>query len=367
MKNVIIYTNIPSPYRVALFRHMRKENTDIRFKVLYQTKSESDRSWSVDQKEIKEDFILGVRRICVCRGKRTKYISFPKRIRSTIRSLSPDAVVISEYNPGSILLAVWCLAHKVPYVSWTDGTIYFERNISLLQKAARKFMIRNADAYIASSTQSVKNQIHYGAMPERIFLSPLTVDTDKIRYEKKEFHAEKFLYVGRLVEIKGVDLLIEAFARVEDRQCELWIVGDGKEKKRLRDLCTDRGIENRVFFCGFREGKELWEYYRKCDILVLPSRQEVYGLVILEAMCNSMPVICSKYADGHYDLLEDGENGVCVNPYDTEEFAGVICSFCGDSGRVEKMGRKSFEKSKLFSIKESAEVFEEAVRTLLRK
>lgn len=362
MKKIVIYTNIPSPYRAALFQEIRSRNRDLQITVLYQTKTEADRSWSVQEENIRNDMILGIRRIPLPPGCGKKSLAIPKKVWRTLSALSPELVVISEYNPGSVLLAAWCRMHRIPYISWTDGTPYFERDISGLQKVSRRYLIGNAAGFLASSTRSRENQMQYGADPSRIVLSMLTIDTDGIRKRRKEFHAGKFLYVGRLDEIKGVDLLLKAFSRLPDEQWELFIVGDGKEESKLRELCAGNHLEGRVHFEGFCEGDRLLSYYRSCDVFILPSRREVFGLVILEAMCSSMPVICSEFAEGRYDLIKEGVSGVSVNPFDPEAFAAVIRSFCDDAQRVREMGEKAFELSLSFSLEKSAQTFCRALR-----
>lgn len=72
------------------------------------------------------------------------------------------------------------------------------------------------------------------------------------------------------------------------------------------------------------EGEPLRELYHNADVFILPTREDCFGLVILEAMCASLPVISSKYADGAFDLVAEGENGYIVDPEDTHAFAEKI-------------------------------------------
>lgn len=75
-------------------------------------------------------------------------------------------------------------------------------------------------------------------------------------------------------------------------------------------------------FLGYQEGEPLQKLYRTADAFVLPTREDCFGLVLLEAMCASLPIISSKYADGARDLVSDGENGYIIDPEDVDGFCG---------------------------------------------
>ena len=94
------------------------------------------------------------------------------------------------------------------------------------------------------------------------------------------------------------------------------------------------------------------ELYSSSDVFILPTREDCFGLVILEAMCASLPVISSKYADGAFDLVEEGENGYIVDPEDTDAFAEKIEAAFADEKRLASMGQKSYEKAHEFAFSE---------------
>ena len=155
--------------------------------------------------------------------------------------------------------------------------------------------------------------------------------------------------------------MLQAFCKVKADDVTLTIVGDGVEEENLRNTVKQMGMEERVEFIGFKEGEELLRYFRASDIFILPSRLEPFGLVVLEAMCNSMPIICSKYVGCIPDLVE-GDNGIVVHPYDTDQLAKAIDFLASDEELVQQMGRKSYDKSKRFSIQLSGDDFMKAVR-----
>ena len=119
-------------------------------------------------------------------------------------------------------------------------------------------------------------------------------------------------------------------------------------------------------FMGYVEGEPLRELYKNSDVFILPTREDCFGLVILEAMCASLPVISSKYADGARDLVIEGENGYIVDPEDTESFAEAIERIFTE-GRLEQMGSASYKKAQEFSFEEVSKGCIEALRHVLEK
>ena len=83
------------------------------------------------------------------------------------------------------------------------------------------------------------------------------------------------------------------------------------------------------------------KHYADSDLFVLPTREDCFALVTLEAICSGLPIICSKYADGAYDLIEEGESGFIVDPYDEEDFAKCIENVLSNKELCRKMQEKS--------------------------
>ena len=172
--------------------------------------------------------------------------------------------------------------------------------------------------------------------------------------------------MGSLIQRKGLDLLLPALAKTGD-DIRLVIVGEGQEKELLMRQAAELGISSRIEFKGYLEGEPLQELYGSSDIFILPTREDCFGLVILEAMCASLPVISSKYADGAFDLIEEGENGCIIDPDDTDAFAAAITAMFADEGRLAVMGRRSYEKAHKFAFSEVAKGAIEALRFVMRE
>jgi len=160
----------------------------------------------------------------------------------------------------------------------------------------------------------------------------------------KTTDAKQIIFVGRLVERKGVKYLIEAFARIKDEvKHNLVIIGEGPERKALEEQVKVLHLEKRVTFTGRISDRELHRSYEKCSFLVLPAVYdkkgdiEGLGVVLIEAMSYRKPVIASR-AGGITDIVEDGKNGFLVPPGDAAKLAGAMKTLANDDKLRSEMG-----------------------------
>ncbi|MBQ8858075.1 MAG: glycosyltransferase [Lachnospiraceae bacterium] len=366
MKHVAIITNIPAPYRVDFFDYLQKSYTDYRFTIIYSSRNEDNRSWEIDQTKMNNCVFLDSKTIKIKKRYDTRYIHIPWGVSKVLDKLKPDVVVGSEYNPTILQAVVYCKRKKIPYVSWTDGTLFSERNFGRVQLLARKFVVSKADAFIGSSTKSKEAQIYYGADEKKCHISYLAVDVDKYIQKPQGNGKGKILCVGSLIERKGVDLLFNALIRVQS-DFELYLAGGGDEKENLKKLAKELKIENQVHFLGQLSRKELLKHYADSDLFVLPTREDCFALVILEAMCSELPIVCSKYADGAYDLIEEGKNGFVADPYDAKAFAEKIDLLLKDKVLREKMREQSKEVLDKFRFANISKGYMAAIEESMRR
>lgn len=363
VKKVVIITNAPAPYRVAFFKYIQNKDSEYSFHVIYASENRQiGRQWDVPEEELGSHTFLECKVITIHRKYDDKRIVLSMGITRELELQKPDIVICMEYN-ATILQAVhWCRRKKVPFLSWSDGTANSEKAIGKLQRIFRKYVIHRAAGFISSSTATMKHQISFGAKPELCHKSLLTVDIDKYLMKKEENNqpGKTLLYVGSLIGRKGLDLLIPALADT-DREIRLVIVGEGSEEQELRRQAEECKIADRVTWKGYLEGEALRQCYLESDVFILPTREDCYGLVILEAMCASLPVIASKYADGAFDLMEDGVQGRIVDPYNTAELAQAIDEIFADPGKLRRMQEASYIRAQQFAIPVVAEGFYEAL------
>ena len=152
--------------------------------------------------------------------------------------------------------------------------------------------------------------------------------------------------VGRLVPEKGFDVLIRALAGLPE--ADLVLMGDGPERAGLEGLGRELGLQDRMTFTGWVEPP--WVARQRCDVLVMPSRVEGFGLVAVEALLAGIPVVASRVG-GLTEVVEDGVTGLLVPSDDPEALASALRELEGDSVlRAELAERGRADVRRRFSV-----------------
>lgn len=159
------------------------------------------------------------------------------------------------------------------------------------------------------------------------------------------------VHVGRLVEQKRVDVVLEGFARLRSGglDADLMIIGDGRERSRLEALAMRLGIFDRVAWTGMLHGAPLVERLAACDVFVSASTTEVQPLVFLEAMALGLPAIGVR-AGGVPELVSDGRSGCVVTPDDPEALAQAMRKLLTDDTLRGALGDGAREVVKSFEV-----------------
>ncbi len=341
MKRIVLVTNIPSPYRVDLFYYMQTTIDEYEINVVYTNKTEANREWTIDEDKLINSVILESKVVRIKGKIDDRFIHIPPNIGKVLSKIKPDAVVVWEYNPAALQSLFWCKTHRVPFIHLTDGTLNSEKAIGTVQKFSRKIIIRGASACIASSTKAKEKLLSYGVREESVFMSLLTVNQKQYETVNAERIPGRLLYVGSMVKRKGLDLLIDTLPHLK-ADWNLHIVGNGsqQEREKLQEAAKAANVADRITWCGYKEGTGLVQEYREASAFVLPTREDCFGLVLLEALYAGTPIVASSYADGAYDIVENGINGLIADPYQAKEFASAI-----DAVLINKAYREEAEKT----------------------
>jgi glycosyltransferase involved in cell wall biosynthesis len=208
-------------------------------------------------------------------------------------------------------------------------------NVSLLKKLLRRFVLNSSSGLIVYSN-NVK-EVYQCKFPDlKIEICPNIQNPRSLLYHKTKFapiiedylssyrlKKPVVLYIGRLEFVKGLDLLIKAFNNTLVNTHILVLVGEGSEKKNLKNLCEELDIVDNVIFPGYFDSTNLYAWYALSDFFVLPSRFEPFGAVVNEALVFGCPVLASTNI-GALDYIVNGKNGYVFDPNNSEEFEEVL-------------------------------------------
>ena len=215
-----------------------------------------------------------------------------------------------------------------------------------------KFILNNAvDSVIVSGSKAKEFYLEsYSYKEENIFTAynttvDLQVQEENMELEKKvkslldkATPKKKILYLARIVEIKGLDILIKAMKKVS-LEYDLVVVGDGDFLKTCKELVMESNLTSRVHFLSECFSNESKYYYKHTDIYVLPTRKmlqknaqvESWGFTVNEAMSMSKPIVATTAVGSAYDLVIDGYNGFIANESDVKDLANKINLVIGNN------------------------------------
>ena len=227
------------------------------------------------------------------------------------------------------------------------------------------------DRVISVSPQCKQKLMSLGIREEKITVIPNGVDLKLFDSTQVEKVPNQILYVGRLVEFKHVDWLIEAFAEVlkEVPDAKLKIVGGGPERGNLEALVRRLGLQASVTFTGVTPTYEaVTHYYKESEIFVLPSIVEGEAIVLKEAMAAGLPLIAMNIpGSGVLSLMRDGENGFLLESGRPELITEKLVQLLKDEKMRKRMGeagRKFVEKFDWDVIADhTLEVYQKAVES----
>lgn len=244
----------------------------------------------------------------------------------------------------------------VPYCVYAHGeeigTARSSRQLSLLM-----CLVYGAAHRIIANTENTRRLLRGVAVPDsNIVVIHPGVDTQRFcpasglplgRERLGLAGGTILLSVGRLQRRKGHDMVIKALPAVATTLpgVRYVVVGTGEEEARLRRLAADVGVAELVQFVGYVADDRLSEYYRSCDVFIMPNREEAnhdiegFGIVFLEAGACGKPVIGGR-SGGVCEAVVDGETGLLVDGEDPRAIANAVLSLLADGERLLEMGRK---------------------------
>jgi glycosyltransferase involved in cell wall biosynthesis len=278
----------------------------------------------------------------------------------------PVAIISSELGVRTLQAATYKLLHKsVRLLVWARLSEHSERGRG--RTRFRRALLRRADVVIVNGTSGKSYIQSLGVAPHRIAIVPqvsaVAAASEEEAHRRRRSGAghTNLLFVGRLVQLKGVDVALRALATVKT-DTTLRIVGDGPERASLEALARGLGVDA-IFVGTVTDIAQLRDEFAAADYLVFPSLSDEWALVVVEALSQGTPVVGSNYAQAVTELVRDKENGFRAFPDSLEQFSAAVASACAASEQEwEAMSHAAWSSVALITPEAVAHRFAELVR-----
>jgi len=273
------------------------------------------------------------------------------KVREALNDIAPDIVDLHYRWDGSLIKGV--LGYDGPKVYTCHNTL--GEGVGLTHYASElndRLFLRHLRAFdrIVCVSDYMRRDVAARGFPDR----QLTTIYNGVELPQGPVKDGDFiLSLGRLVRLKGLDVLIRA---MKHTRCQLNICGEGPERKRLEGLSHRLGLTDRIDFLGWVSEAEKHRLLSECRMFVIPSLHEAYGMVAAEAMAYGKPVIASD-TGGLPEVV--GDAGVLVPTGDVEGLARAINALDGDQEGRDRLGRAARERMRAFTWDEIADRTEE--------
>lgn len=364
---VLVLSEIPTPYRLPLYRRIA-ESGEVDLEIAFCAETQPDRPWSIDEE-------LGTVPHRILRGfpltRRSSRNTFVYEVNPSVIPLLVrgrfDLLVIGGYAVFAEQAAIaYARVTRRPYLLHVESHLGKPRSdaVARAKSLVLPHVIGAAAGGLAVGSAARRYLQAYGLARDRIHILPNTIDVDaysraarQVRTDASEIRRDRdlperyLLFVGRLVEAKGVSDLLAAHAALGPDAPQLLVAGEGP----LRTLLDDA---RNVRLLGFQDTARLIELYALAQSLVVPSHDEPWGVVVNEALACGTPVIASSAVGAAEDLIRDGIDGRVVPSGDVPALARAMSE---ELPRVEPerspIGRWTYE----FGVQQ----FHEAVASAL--
>lgn len=357
MTRVLLLHNIINPHMTPVFTALaRAPGVDLT--VAYFAATEAERSWRRDLGEGFPSHVLPGRELRLRLSWDTFSVHVNPGLHRFLRETPFDVLV----NAGWASLSNWqafldCRLRGRPQVLWAGSTAAQRSLQRTLTLPAVRRLVRGSDAWVSYGAASADYLVSLGADRARTIPSSHCVDNARFLSRRAALLPSLLalrarlglqgawpvvLFVGSLIERKGAEVLIDAFARLRRDLpgARLLLCGDGVLRERLQAQAR-AAVGDAAIFAGKVDLDELPAYYALADLFVLPSLEEVWGLVANEAALSGLPLILSDGCGAAPELLREGENGRLFPPGDAAALCRAMADVLSSRERARALGEAS--------------------------
>lgn len=356
-RRLVILTEIIAPYRIPVFNALSARG-DVDPHIIFLSENDPGlRQWLVYKDEIRFSYEV----LSNWRRRLGKYnLLLNWGVRPALDRATPNAILCAGYSYlASWQAATWARRHGVPVLLWTESTSNDIRGRHVSVELMKKRFLKLCRAFAAAGQTSRDYLLALGVPDQSVHIAPDAVDVRyfatlaaRARQQAGKVRAHYalpqryFLCVGRLIREKGVFDLLSAYATLDEdirSQIGLVFVGLGPARADLEKRAAQIG-SGAVQFLGWLHREQIPEIYALAEALVFPTHSDPWGLVVNEAMACELPIIASEVAGCVPDLVEDGWNGLRVEPSNVQALACAMTALFRQPELASRMRTNSRQR-----------------------
>jgi glycosyltransferase involved in cell wall biosynthesis len=296
------------------------------------------------------------------------------RIIGRLLRFQPRVIFANAFSMWTaIAVALKPLGRWRVVITYEGGSPGVEYRQSRLRSWSRRVLVRLADAFVANS-QAGRDYLvkSLNAQEDRVFTQPFLVPSVQALLQSTDPEVLKghdhlrrpiFLYVGQIIPRKGLKVLLEACAALKRQGYEnfsLLIIGEGSQRPELELWVKSEDLTAQVEWVGKVNYGHLGVYFQDADVFVFPTSEDIWGMVLPEAMALGKPVICSTGA-GAAELVIAGENGFLFDPDRPDRLGELMRQFIDHPDLIPTMGERSLQIMAHHTPTDATQPFIEAV------
>jgi len=355
---VALLTTYIAPYRVSLFEELQKRLGELR--IFISTKMEPNRRWEVDWGDLD---VVVQKTITIPRKWKhphgfieTTYMQIPYDTIFCLMAYKPQVVITAEMGSRTFFSAIYKVINpECKLVIWATISDVTEESRSNFRVMIRKLLLKISDLIITNGSSGQKYLNRLGIQNQKICLIPYTTSKNGSIYSshfRKDDEIYRLLYVGQLIERKGIIRFIESInnwsTNNPDINIELWVVGSGDLYNNLQNYPKNRNLTVKLF--GEVPNEELDKIFLQCGALIFPTLADEWGVVVNEAMNFGLIVLGSTYSQAVEEMVVEGESGFIFDPTRSEDIDKLLSNFFSlNPERLEEMRKFAIEKSNEYS------------------
>jgi len=369
-KRVALLTNELQPYRVPLFEAI-EERVD-RLRVFISTKHEPDRPWLPNwgrlDTVVQRTLTITAKRQHPQGYRQTMYVHVSLDTIPLLIKYRPDVIISGEMGPRSIQAAIYRrLFRSSRLLIWCTLSEVSEAGWSRLRTAIRRMLVAGADGFIVAG-QSGHRYLHKIGVPDyKIFVAHQTVDIElfsRLSLRRSGDAERRLLYCGRFIGKKGLPAFQAAAAdwalRNPHQTVSIRWVGDGELAPALKAFVGPPNLIQE--FPGAVAYEDLAQHYAECGVLILPTLDDEWGLVVNEAFASGLPVLGTIYSQAVGELVEDGKTGWIYDPREAGAAAAALDRlFSTSSDTLSTMRVQARQRIQHLTPRTVAAIFDDAI------